>query len=259
MKPDAGNRHDSSDSEVTNVAAKKVEGLDTPGTGISEAEGRFETRIGRTLVYPRRVAVLATVLAAGAVIIDALICLYRPWHLHVYRMTLAISGVVCLLCLARGDLASIGLVLRPRRGFRHWIWATALIGVGLVLLLCLICVYYRLTHTPPRFVLALESALRLLAGHCVYYPLVEELLYRVVLCTPLVALLGPWYAIVVSGVAFGGLHVLYGNPAPTNLVAGYLLAWAYIRSDSILVPIVWHSLGNAAILVFQVVAWYVMQ
>jgi len=96
-------------------------------------------------------------------------------------------------------------------------------------------------------------------GHCVYYPLVEELLYRVVLCAPLVALLGPWCAIVVSGVAFGALHVLYDNPAPTNFVAGYILAWAYIRSDSILVPIVWHSLGNAAILVFQVVAWYVMQ
>ena len=131
MKPDAGNRHDSSDSEVTNVAEKKVEGLDTPGARISEARRRFETHIGRALVDPRRMAVLATILAAGAVIIDALICLYKPWHLHVYRMTLAISGVLCLLCLAHGDLASMGLVLRPRRGFRQWIWATALIGVGL--------------------------------------------------------------------------------------------------------------------------------
>jgi len=259
MRLDAGNGCDLSDSEVTNVAEKKVEGLDTAGTRISEARGRCETHIGRALVYPRRMAVLATVLAAGAVIIDVLICLYKPWHLHVYRMTLAISAILCLVCLAHGDLASMGLVLRPRRGFRQWIWATALIGAGLVLLLCLTCVYYRLTHTPPRFVLAPESALRFVPGHCVYYPLVEELLYRLVLCTPLVALLGPWYAIVVSGVAFGGLHVLYGNPAPTNLVAGYLLAWAYIRSDSILVPIVWHSLGNAAILIVQVVAWYVMQ
>lgn len=83
-------------------------------------------------------------------------------------------------------------------------------------------------------------------------------MYRAVLCTPLVALLGPWYAIVVSGVVFGGLHCLYGNPAPTNFVAGYILAWAYVRSDSIFVPIVWHSLGNAAILVFRVVAWYMM-
>jgi membrane protease YdiL (CAAX protease family) len=221
--------------------------------------GITETQVGRILSSSRDLVVLATVLAVGAVLIDVLICWYRPRHLHACRMALAISGALGLLCLARGDRASIGLVLHPRKGFGYWRKATALIGVGLVLFLCLIGVFYRVAHIPPRFVLAPESALRILPGWCLYYPLLEELLYRLVLCAPLVALLGPWYAIAISGVVFGALHCLYGNPAPTNFVAGYVLAWAYIRSESILVPVVWHSLGNAAILMFQVGAWYLMQ
>jgi membrane protease YdiL (CAAX protease family) len=221
--------------------------------------GITETRIGRTLSSSRGMVVPATVLVVGAVILDVLICLYKPRDLHAYRTTLAIFAALCLLCLAHGDRASIGLVLHPRRGFSYWGKATALIGVGLALFLGLICIFYGVAHIPPRFVLAPESALRLLPGWCAYYPLLEELLYRLVLCAPLVALLGPWYAIVISGVVFWVLHVLYGNPAPTNFVAGYILAWAYIRSESILVPIVWHSLGNAAILMFQVGAWYLMQ
>jgi membrane protease YdiL (CAAX protease family) len=183
--------------------------------------GILETHIGRTLSSSRDLVVLATVLGVGAVLIDVLICLYRPRHLHAYRMTLAIFAALCLLCLARGDRASIGLVLHPRKGFGYWWKATALIGVGLVLFLCFIGVFYRVAHIPPRFVLAPESALRILPGWCVYYPLLEEVLYRLVLCVPLVALLGPWYAIVISGVVFGALHCLYGNPAPTNFVAGY--------------------------------------
>jgi membrane protease YdiL (CAAX protease family) len=221
--------------------------------------GILETHIGRTLSSSRDIVALATVLVVAAVLMDVLICLYRPRHLHAYRVTLAIFGALGLLCLARGDRASIGLVLRPREGFGYWRKATALIGVGLVLFLCLIGVFYRVAHIPPRFVLAPASALRLLPGWCVYYPLLEEVLYRLVLCAPLVALLGPRYAIVISGVVFGGLHWLYGNPAPTNFVAGYILAWAYLRSESVLVPMVWHALGNAAILMFQVGAWYLMQ
>ncbi len=76
------------------------------------------------------------------------------------------------------------------------------------------------------------SPLGMAPSWCVCYPVLEEMLYRLVLCAPLVALLGPWYAIVISGAAFGALHFLYGNPAPTNFVAGYLLAWPYLRSGS---------------------------
>jgi len=80
---------------------------------------------------------------------------------------------------------------------------------------------------------------------CVHYPLLEETLYRLVLLVPLVALLGCRWAIVISGAVFAALHFAYGNPAPDNFVAGYLLAWAYLKSGSIVIPIAWHALGNA--------------
>jgi membrane protease YdiL (CAAX protease family) len=56
--------------------------------------------------------------------------------------------------------------------------------------------------------------------------------------------------------AFGGLHVAYGNPSPENLVGCLFLAWAYLKSESIVVPVVLHGLGNLCVLALQVGAWY---
>ena len=55
---------------------------------------------------------------------------------------------------------------------------------------------------------------------------------------------------------FGLLHVVYGNPGPDNLVAGFFLAWSFLKSGTIVVPVVLHSLGNACVFVAQVVTWY---
>lgn len=63
-------------------------------------------------------------------------------------------------------------------------------------------------------------------------------------------------AIVVSGVVFGGLHVVNGNPSPENLVGGLFLAWAYLKSGTIYIPILLHSLGNFVAWAGQVAAWY---
>jgi len=72
----------------------------------------------------------------------------------------------------------------------------------------------------------------------------------------MVALLGPRGTIVASGLLFGALHVLYGNPGPDNLLAGFLLAWTYLRSGSILVPFALHALGNLGVLASWVALWY---
>jgi membrane protease YdiL (CAAX protease family) len=91
---------------------------------------------------------------------------------------------------------------------------------------------------------------------CVVAPVLEEVLYRLALCVPLAVWLGPWTAIVVSGLAFAGLHVAAGNPSPENLVGGLFLAWAYLKSESIFVPVLLHSLGNLCALAGQVGTWY---
>lgn len=87
---------------------------------------------------------------------------------------------------------------------------------------------------------------------CVLAPIVEELIYRAVLVPAILPILGPWGAIAASGIAFAGLHQAYGNPGPDNQVAGFILAWAYLRSGAIWVPVALHSLGNACALIDHV-------
>jgi CAAX protease family protein len=76
------------------------------------------------------------------------------------------------------------------------------------------------------------------------------------LCTGAVPSLKPRWTILVSGLAFGALHVLYGNPGPDNLIAGFFLGWAYLKSGSVLVPMILHSLGNLIALSAHLGAWY---
>jgi membrane protease YdiL (CAAX protease family) len=91
---------------------------------------------------------------------------------------------------------------------------------------------------------------------CVFSPLLEEAVYRVALCVPLTAVAGPWRAVAASGVLFSLLHVIYGNPCPDNALGGFFFAWAYVRSGSMCVPVLLHSLGNVFALSVQVRVWY---
>ena len=54
----------------------------------------------------------------------------------------------------------------------------------------------------------------------------------------------PGAANIAGGIVFAALHFAYGSPGLDNFLAGYILAWAYIKSGSIIVPVVLHSLGN---------------
>jgi membrane protease YdiL (CAAX protease family) len=88
-------------------------------------------------------------------------------------------------------------------------------------------------------------------------PVIEEMLYRIVICVPLVALAGFWGAALISRAVFAGLHFMYGNPAPDNSIAGYVLAWAFLKSGSIIVPVFLHTTGNACAFVVQVINWHI--
>lgn len=83
---------------------------------------------------------------------------------------------------------------------------------------------------------------------CILAPVIEEGVYRILLCTALATRFRHRTVVIISGTAFAGLHLLYGNLAPTNLLAGYLLSWAYLMSGSFWVPMVWHAVGNLGIL-----------
>jgi membrane protease YdiL (CAAX protease family) len=87
-------------------------------------------------------------------------------------------------------------------------------------------------------------------------PIFEEVIYRLILCAPLAAWRRPWWGVVLSGLTFAALHMLYGNPSPENLFGGLFLAWAFLQSGSLLVPVLLHSLGNLCVLAGQIAAWY---
>jgi membrane protease YdiL (CAAX protease family) len=108
--------------------------------------------------------------------------------------------------------------------------------------------------TIPR--IAPDQAISRFVDMCVIAPVVEESIYRLVLCFPTTATIGSTGAIILSGATFAGLHFAYGNPSPDNFVAGYILAWAYLKSGSIMVPITLHSLGNSVAFAVHFGAWY---
>jgi membrane protease YdiL (CAAX protease family) len=83
-------------------------------------------------------------------------------------------------------------------------------------------------------------------------PVFEEIAFRLLLCAALVPVVGRWPAVLLSSAVFGLAH--YNNPGPTNLIAGLAFGWAFLVSESVLVPIAWHALGNLFVLLLNL-AW----
>jgi membrane protease YdiL (CAAX protease family) len=213
-------------------------------------------KLGEQLTGPRRRAVAAAV-GTAAVLGDLALVRWDRYQFYAdYRWPIALVAAVTLLHLARGDAASVGLA-PPAQGWWYWVRMTLLIG--LLAAVCMaagvlvwVAAGLRLPVgiTPPAWIGAA------LVRMCVYAPLLEETIYRLVLCVPLAALGRPWLAVILSGLVFGALHVAYGNASPENALGGFFLAWAFLRSGSVYVPVLLHSLGNLVILAGQVGIWY---
>ena len=132
------------------------------------------------------------------------------------------------------------------QGWWYWVKATALVGLGLGTVIVAVYGVTRLAGIELAHVGAIEPRdfRRWLISACVEAPLFEEVPYRLALCAGAVAAIGRWPTIAASGLAFGAAHFLYGNPGIDNLLAGYLLAWSYLKSEALSVPIALHALGN---------------
>jgi membrane protease YdiL (CAAX protease family) len=174
-----------------------------------------------------------------------------------YRSLLACIGATVMLGLCGWDLKSLGLVLKPVQGYRYWVKAGILIGIAVLGFSLLIFVSaYIIGHPMPMPKMNPSRAKSFLFIACVQAPLVEEMLYRLVLCVPFAALAGSWFTIIVSGCVFAALHFVYGNPGPDNFIAGFFLGWAYLKSRSIVIPILFHSIGNAFVVLINLGFWY---
>ncbi|MHC4982059.1 MAG: lysostaphin resistance A-like protein [Planctomycetota bacterium] len=142
----------------------------------------------------------------------------------------------------------------------YWIKVTALLGgVVLAIVVAASAIAYacgvdpeshRLFRSPADFWPWIRHG-------CLVAPVLEEGIYRFVLCVPLVVLAGPRVAILASGCLFASLHFAYGNPAPDNFVAGFILSWAFLKSGSVILPVGLHCLGNLCVGLIQLLACYV--
>ncbi len=215
----------------------------------------MQTPIGRSLDGMPRLSAVAVGLAAVVVTADFWFSAlrYPEWT----RASLAAGALVLVLSLTGGDRGSLGLRLRPVQPVGYWVRATAVVaGLLLVPIMGFLALTWAMNWEYQIPVIAPAEAGSVFLHMCVFAPLVEETIYRLAICSPLAGTLGPTAAILVSGMTFAALHFVYGNPGPDNFLAGYVLAWAYLKSGSLAVPIVLHALGNAVAFAAQLGAWY---
>ncbi|MBD3672656.1 MAG: CPBP family intramembrane metalloprotease [Planctomycetaceae bacterium] len=175
------------------------------------------------------------------------------------RLALAMMVFALIVCLADGDLCTIGLCSNPRQGWKPWIRLSVILGLSVAVCIVLGLGIWKLTgHEIPIYTTPPTQVFGRVLLACFIAPVMEESVYRLILCVSLMSVLGCWKTIGVSGLLFGSLHFLYGNPSPENLVGGFILAWAYLKSETILLPVILHSLGNSFVIAAQVMGWYVL-
>ena len=196
-------------------------------------------------------------LSVGIVVVvaDMRICTL-PIGIEV-RLSIALIAFAIYVCLCDGDLGSLGLRASPRQGWKPWIRISAMIVCAITL--CLIVGFGALLLMGSKLpVYNHDRAFvpSLFLHMCVVSPVLEEVLYRVVVCLALVRTIGCINTIVVNGVLFALLHFLYGNPSPENMVGGFFLAWIYFKSETILLPLLFHSIGNMVALSCQLASGF---
>jgi membrane protease YdiL (CAAX protease family) len=173
-----------------------------------------------------------------------------PWLIFgaAGALGLAIVGTSC-----RWDRATLGLTLRARQGAWFWLMAGVLIGVAVAIACAAAILVARAGHDVFRLCQAdfPPPTMERIVALCLFAPVTEELLWRVVLCTAAARLLGPRAAIAVTGAMFAAAHWMYGVSGPDNLIAGFFLAWAFLRSGTFVVPLALHTCGNALALALQ--------
>lgn len=165
------------------------------------------------------------------------------------------AALALFVYLARNDLGAIGVRGRPLPSPRYWLWATIGLAAIMALLVAGTIVVFLAAGWPMQ---ALPPSRFDIFSAVVEAPVVEESIYRWLFVTGLVAAVprGRWVAVVLCGAVFAYLHFVYGNPGPDNFIGGYLFAWMYLRSGSILVPMAFHAAANGTLIVLHAVVFY---
>jgi membrane protease YdiL (CAAX protease family) len=189
-----------------------------------------------------------------AALADLLLCFWVDGF--VYSWTRAILPLAALLIISgqRGAKPGKGWPSRhPYGGWRLWAKVSLIVTAWALLFWgALFWVSSLIPWAPHLPQLNPQELPNLMLYACLLAPLLEEGVYRLLLCTALATRFRHRTVIFISGTLFALLHYAYGNLALTNAVAGYLLAWVYLMSSSVWLTMLWHSFGNLMILLAEV-------
>jgi membrane protease YdiL (CAAX protease family) len=223
---------------------------------------KMETAIGQGLKLNRPSLWFTTAISAAVVGCDMfLVATGRLTSLELYGLPAVVIVSFGTVALNLRDKASFGFRMLPMQGWAYWAKVTVVLAaVFLIVLVACAAVFLGLLHysIPPSHVyLSHRSQIwPLFVWMCVISPTTEEIIFRLAICPPVAAWFGPKATIAVNGVIFAALHVLYGNASPENLLAGFFLAWAFLKSGTLAVPMALHSLGNLCAFASQVLCFY---
>ncbi|MDB5335879.1 MAG: hypothetical protein JWN70_1498, partial [Planctomycetaceae bacterium] len=183
---------------------------------------------------------------------------YLQSHLelrHFDRPILLLTCLLAVLCLNDGDVPALGFRLAPVQGWGYWfrmgLWF--MLPIAVLILICA-TIWWWFGWTIPM--IQTEPSFQALYSFCVRAPVYEELIYRSLLFVAVAPSLGGLGTILMSGLVFASIHIIGGNPGPDNQIAGFMLAWAFLKSKTILVPIAMHSAGNLIALSVHIAGWY---
>lgn len=213
---------------------------------ISSTLSLGRSPIGLTSMFASRIS---CVVALGILAVDMT---FAPTIGFWERVGLA--GIFLAVCASTErpfSPAALGLTLRPVLGWRWWLTAGAILGVILALFCLGLYVTVHSMNNPLGFrsmFVSREEVWPFLVSACVRAPIAEEAIYRLVACVAFKPVIGARLTVLITGIWFSLLHVRYGNPGIDNATAGFLLAWVFLKSGSIAVPILFHMAGNAVII-----------
>jgi membrane protease YdiL (CAAX protease family) len=195
------------------------------------------------IALPDRPETLAVTDAAGKPLGTVSVPLPDQLERRNFRLTLAMIAcfVVALVATRSPDYAAaLGFRIAPRQGWLYWFWASAFLGLFLIVVLVITVCALGLPSGGGQ-----PWSVRRFLSACLIAPVSEEIVYRLVLCPPAVAWLKAWGGILISGVVFAVAHILAGVASPDNQLGGFLLAWIFVKSETIVLPVALHALSNA--------------
>ncbi len=181
--------------------------------------------------------------------------LLQKWHLItglvLTEWVLILGATLALLWFLKVDFKES---LNLRRLSLHHLGAGLLIGVGsLVLVIQMGLFQNRITPLPEGLK---EGFAHLFSGGDTWYGLLvllfavsispaicEEVLFRGAILSGLRQRLGPWAAILLTGLLFGLFHISIYRILPTGLL-GIMLTYLAVRSNTIFLGMIVHGLVN---------------